>query len=101
MTTPLNKVREAAGISSLTGGAEFLKKVNQCPAVSRQLIHHLKQMFAQKQISPATPSISNELIFQHGIDRVINYLEARNADQEKDTREVFDKTAGNIPGGIS
>lgn len=69
------------------------QRVAQCPPVSKVLLEHLKQMFAPRQLKPSDPSLVNELVMQHGVERVIKYLEARNAEQEKNTRESFTKTS--------
>ena len=66
---------------------QYNKDIRTCPPVSASLLAYLDMMFFPKDISPTSISMSQELIIQHGIDKVITHLRRQNERQEEDIRQ--------------
>ncbi len=66
----------------LSRSTEYRKLEQECPPISQQLLGHLDKMFARKTILPTSPTIGNELIYQAGVEKVLDYLRRQNGRQE-------------------
>lgn len=65
----------------------YARALQDCPPVSAALLAYLDKMFARKYIEPNNPNMSQELIFQAGIDKIKNHLRTQNDRQEKEIRD--------------
>ena len=61
---------------------DFTNQINQAPPVSRALLAYLDRMFQPPVLSPTATNLSEQLIFQHGIDSVKAHLRGVNYGQE-------------------
>ena len=64
---------------------EYQKTIESAPPISALLLLHLNQMFSPPELNPGDPEISQKLIYQHGVERVLKYLKG-----------VHDKQSGNM-----
>ena len=67
--------------------AEYQKEIAQCPPISKLLLAHLRKMFSRPTLKPTKDTMAQELIYQHGIDKVLDYLETVNERQENEIRK--------------
>lgn len=65
----------------------YNKALLDCPPVSAALIVYLNRMFARRYIKPNDPTMQQELVFQAGIDKVVQHLGNQNDRQEKEIRD--------------
>lgn len=70
---------------------DYEHTIDNAPPISRAMLDHMNTMFAPPEIPPGDPSIKEKLLFQHGIERVLNYMRGLHDRQEKDVRERFNK----------
>ena len=61
---------------------DYRKIIDQAPPVSALLLLHLNRMFTAPELSPGDPELSQKLIYQHGIERVLKYLKGVHDKQE-------------------
>lgn len=61
---------------------DYNTAILKCPPVSKQLLDYLEKMFSKKAIKPTSPTMEQELVYQAGIDQIINHLRNQNARQE-------------------
>ena len=62
---------------------EFDKELNDFPPVSSRLIVEIERFFTPVDLNPGDPTLSQQLILQHGINKVLRFLRDINARQEK------------------
>lgn len=70
---------------------EYNAACRTCPPVSQLLLDHLDMMFSRKDVHHTDPTMSQQLIIQAGIDKVIKHLRRQNDRQEKEAREARTK----------
>jgi len=70
---------------------DYQKAVQSCPPVSKLLLEHIKKMFSRRSIKPTEITMQQELVYQAGIDKVIEYLRGQNERQEKAITETRTK----------
>ena len=71
---------------------DFERINNEAPAVSKVMLRHLEQVFQPIPIQPGkTPYLSDHLIFQAGVNSVIEHMRGLNERQERAAREAFGK----------
>ena len=73
---------------------DYEKAVRSCPPVSKALLAHLEKMFSRKMIKPTEPTMQQELVYQAGIDKVIEYLRKQNDRQEREVAST--RTKGDV-----
>jgi len=65
---------------------DYEKALRDCPGVSKQLIAYLERMFSRKSIKPTEPTMQQELVYQAGIDKVLEHLRSQNERQEQEIK---------------
>lgn len=70
---------------------DFLQKIDNFPPVSAQLVAAVSAMFTPEKIHPSDPQMANKLIYQAGIDSVIDFLRKRHERQEAEIRREYTK----------
>lgn len=76
----INKVIQDTKIS------DYNKMLLTCPPISERLLQYLEKMFSRRYIKPNDPCMQQELVFQAGIDKVIQHLRSQNERQEKEIK---------------
>ena len=71
--------------------ADYNKALSQCPPVSKQLLAYLDKMFTRRLIKPTEPTMQQELVYQAGVDKVIEHLRSNNERQEKEVASTRTK----------
>lgn len=69
----------------------YQQVVDECPPISKALLVYLEKLFARKTIHHLEPMMQQALVFQAGIDKVINHLRSRNEAQEKEIKSTRTK----------
>lgn len=64
----------------------YNRTLRECPPVSAALIAYLEKMFARRYIKPNEPMMQQELVYQAGVDKVIQHLRSQNERQEKEIK---------------
>jgi hypothetical protein len=73
--------------TNTVGDTEAYKKaLGDCPPVSAGLLAYLDKMFSRRSIKPNEPTMQQELVFQAGVDKVLQHLRGQNERQEQDIR---------------
>lgn len=77
MSTPLEYTRHKVL-------SDYNRHVAGAPPLSKALLSHLKITFYPPDVDPGDLNISEKLLFQHGIQRVLKYMETLHDRQEKE-----------------
>jgi len=96
MSSLLNDLRSHQITASAKATEDYLSAIQECPPVSNAMIEHLKKMYTRKIIKPTSSTMSQELIYQAGIDKIITYLENANTRQEKEQQDIRTKGVMNV-----
>jgi len=65
-----------------------MNKYTKCPPVTKELVKHLTDTFSCKY-NVSDELFSQKLVFQEGINTVIEYLRTRNKKQEGESRDAY------------
>ena len=68
---------------------EYEQVIDSAPPVSKALLHHIESMFVPAEIHPGDPGIKEKLVFQHGIERVLNYMRGLHERQENTAKRAI------------
>ena len=67
--------------------SNYNKAIRECPPVPKALLEYLDRMFSRKMIRPTSPTMEQELVYQAGIDNIIQHLRSQNDRQEQEIRQ--------------
>jgi len=70
---------------------DFEQVRSEAPAVSLGMIKYLETMFTDPKIKPGIDHMSDHLIFQQGINSVLDHMRSLNERQEARIREQYSK----------
>jgi len=70
---------------------DYEQRVSQAPPISAALLQHMESMFVPERLNPDDPYMNNKLVFQAGINRVLDYMRGLHERQEKEIRDRFSK----------
>jgi hypothetical protein len=70
---------------------DYEQVVENAPPISRALLDHMNKMFVAPEVPPSDPQIKEKLLFQHGIERVLNYMRGLHDRQERAAKEQYSK----------
>jgi len=71
---------------------DFERICNEAPAVSVVMLKHLEKVFSTPEVRPGTPYLSDHLIFQAGVQSVLNHMRGLNERQENNARETLGRS---------
>jgi hypothetical protein len=71
------------------GLKDYEQMIEEAPPVSAALLRHMQKMFTAPDVPPGDPALEQKLVFQHGIERVLNYMKNLHDRQEKYAKEKF------------
>ena len=70
---------------------DYRLQLSKAPEIQKKLIDFIKQNFTPVKITPDLPELANHIIYQAGIDRVIEFMEGIYETQDREIREQYSK----------